>query len=201
MHAYPLYSPAARSFLDPELVPFSCALTAGLSGTVVNVSVTVAVVAIATLFFIMLVYTAVPGTESYDKLMNERAEYIVFNGHVGALTEHYPLQAKVGETIRIFFGVGGPNFTSAFHVIGTVFDRTVVEGQVGHDAQTINLAPSQGGWVEFTLDEEGTFALDDFLKGLETGQPTQPDFRAALRTQKVCDAVLASARSGQWVEI
>ena len=33
MHAYPLYSPAARSFLDPELVPFSCALTAGLSGT------------------------------------------------------------------------------------------------------------------------------------------------------------------------
>jgi endo-1,4-beta-mannosidase len=32
MHAYPLYSPAARSFLDPELVPFSCALTAGLSG-------------------------------------------------------------------------------------------------------------------------------------------------------------------------
>lgn len=33
MHAYPLYSDAARSFLDPELVPFSCALTAGLSGT------------------------------------------------------------------------------------------------------------------------------------------------------------------------
>ena len=33
MHAYPLYSDYARSFLDPELVPFSCALTAGLSGT------------------------------------------------------------------------------------------------------------------------------------------------------------------------
>jgi endo-1,4-beta-mannosidase len=32
MHAYPLYSGAARSFLDPELVPFSCALTAGISG-------------------------------------------------------------------------------------------------------------------------------------------------------------------------
>ena len=31
MHAYPLYSPSARSFLDPALVPFSCALTAGLS--------------------------------------------------------------------------------------------------------------------------------------------------------------------------
>lgn len=32
MHAYPLYSDFARSFLDPELVPFACALTAGLSG-------------------------------------------------------------------------------------------------------------------------------------------------------------------------
>jgi hypothetical protein len=32
MHAYPLYCDMARSFLDPELVPFSCALTAGLSG-------------------------------------------------------------------------------------------------------------------------------------------------------------------------
>ena len=32
MHAYPLYSQYARSFLDPELVPFSCALTAGLAG-------------------------------------------------------------------------------------------------------------------------------------------------------------------------
>ena len=32
MHAYPLYARSARSFLDPELVPFSCALTAGLAG-------------------------------------------------------------------------------------------------------------------------------------------------------------------------
>lgn len=32
MHAYPLYCRTARSFLDPELVPFSCALTSDLSG-------------------------------------------------------------------------------------------------------------------------------------------------------------------------
>ena len=49
-------------------------------------------------------------------------------------------------------------------------DRTVVEGTVGHDAQTISLAPSQGGWVEFTLDEEGgypfvTHAFGDMVKG------------------------------------
>jgi endo-1,4-beta-mannosidase len=33
MHAYPLYSAVARSSLDPDLVPFSCALTAALAGS------------------------------------------------------------------------------------------------------------------------------------------------------------------------
>ena len=59
-------------------------------------------------------------------------------------------------------------------------------------------------WVPgCTLGYEHTFinALADFLKGLETGEPVQPDFRCALQTQKVCDAVLQSAQSGQWVEI
>jgi hypothetical protein len=33
MHAYPLYCDVAKGFLDPELVPFSCVLTAGLANT------------------------------------------------------------------------------------------------------------------------------------------------------------------------
>jgi endo-1,4-beta-mannosidase len=33
MHAYPLYCDVARGFLDPELVPFACALTAELAAT------------------------------------------------------------------------------------------------------------------------------------------------------------------------
>ncbi|MEY4565035.1 MAG: hypothetical protein RLY14_5 [Planctomycetota bacterium] len=41
----------------------------------------------------------------------------------------------------------------------------------------------------------------DFLKSLETGKPCSPTFREALETQKVCDAVLQSAKSGAWVGI
>jgi len=41
--------------------------------------------------------------------------------------------------------------------------------------------------------------LADFVRGIETGQPAQPDFRNALQTQMVCEAVLESGRSGQWV--
>jgi hypothetical protein len=39
------------------------------------------------------------------------------------------------------------------------------------------------------------------LAGLEGGEPFQPDMRTALRTQQVCEAVLNSARQGQWMEI
>ena len=59
-------------------------------------------------------------------------------------------------------------------------------------------------WVPgCTIGYEHTFinALADFLKSLETGEAVQPGFRSALRTQKVCDGVLESARTGQWVDL
>ena len=59
-------------------------------------------------------------------------------------------------------------------------------------------------WVPgCTIGYEHTFtnALADFLEGLASGKPTQPDFRNALQTQKVCDAVLESAKTRQWVKI
>jgi predicted dehydrogenase len=59
-------------------------------------------------------------------------------------------------------------------------------------------------WVPgTTIGYEHTFinALADFLKGLETGEPAAPTFRDALHTQIVLDAVLESARTGQWVEV
>ncbi len=58
-------------------------------------------------------------------------------------------------------------------------------------------------WVPGTcIGYEHTFlnALADFVLGVESGKPTQPDFRNALQTQKVCDAVLQSARESRWVE-
>ncbi|MEA5510772.1 hypothetical protein VB715_13440 [Crocosphaera sp. UHCC 0190] len=48
-----------------------------------------------------------------EKLLKEDPEYFVFNGASKALATQSPLRAKVGETIRIFFGVGGPNYISS----------------------------------------------------------------------------------------
>lgn len=104
-------------------------------------------------------------TESYDKLINERPEYFVFNGHVGALTEHFPLKANVGETVRIFFGVGGPNFTSSFHVIGEIFDRVYMHASLTSppltDVQTVTVPPGGAAVVEFKCEVPGRYVLVD----------------------------------------
>ncbi|MFN9877217.1 MAG: Gfo/Idh/MocA family oxidoreductase, partial [Planctomycetota bacterium] len=41
----------------------------------------------------------------------------------------------------------------------------------------------------------------DFLQGLAAGKPVGPTFRDALETQRVCDAVLQSARSRSWQSV
>src|SRR5690606_17371023 len=127
-------------------------------------------------------------TESHDKLMDERPEYFLFNGAVGALTEQQPLQAKVGETVRIFFGVGGPNYTSSFHVIGEMFDRVYTEGSVSsppvRDVQTTSVPPGGATVVDFKLEVPGKYVLVDHaltrvargLAGiLEVTGPQNPD--------------------------
>jgi nitrite reductase (NO-forming) len=111
---------------------------------------------------------------SVEKLLAERAEYFVFNGAVGALTAEYPMKAKVGETVRIFFGVGGPNSTSSFHVIGEIFDRVYTEGAFGSPAatnvQTTSVPAGGATIVEFKLEVPGRYILvDHALSRLERG--------------------------------
>ena len=70
------------------------------------------------------------GLQPFDmgKALREQPDYVVFNGSVGALVGDKALQAKVGETVRIYVGNGGPNLLSSFHVIGEIFDTVYPEG-------------------------------------------------------------------------
>jgi predicted dehydrogenase len=59
-------------------------------------------------------------------------------------------------------------------------------------------------WVPgLQIGYEHTFVhqVADFLDGLAKGKPASPTFRDALETQRVCDAVLTSARTGQWESV
>jgi nitrite reductase (NO-forming) len=99
-----------------------------------------------------------------DKASDERPTYVVFNGAVGAIAGDNALQAKVGETVRIFFGNGGPNLTSSFHLIGEILDRVLGDGGasvVGRDVQTISVAPGSAEIIELKVPVPGTFVLVD----------------------------------------
>ncbi|MDA0577164.1 MAG: copper-containing nitrite reductase [Verrucomicrobia bacterium] len=100
---------------------------------------------------------------SQEKALDERPDYVVFNGAVGALAGDKGLTASVGETVRLFVGNGGPNLVSSFHVIGEIFDRVYIEGgdRISHDIQT-TLVPAGGSAItEFKVDVPGTFIIVD----------------------------------------
>jgi nitrite reductase (NO-forming) len=111
---------------------------------------------------------------SVEKLLAERPEYFLFNGAAGALTEEHPLQARVGERVRIFFGVGGPNLASSFHVIGEIFDRVYDQAFLTSPAltnvQTTLVPPGGATVVEFDLEVPGRYILvDHALSRVERG--------------------------------
>ncbi len=113
-------------------------------------------------------------TENTQALLNEDPEYFVLNGAVGSLTAQKPLKAKVGETVRIFFGVGGPNFTSSFHVIGEMFDRVYDQASLTSapltNVQTTMVPPGGATMVEFKLEVPGRYILvDHALARLQRG--------------------------------
>ncbi len=106
-----------------------------------------------------------PGLQPFDmqKAVDEDADYVVFNGKVGALTGDNSLKAKIGETVRLYVGNGGPNLVSSFHVIGEIFDRVHVEGGslINEDVQTTLIPAGGAAIVEFKIDVPGTFILVD----------------------------------------
>ncbi|WP_374309132.1 copper-containing nitrite reductase [Methylocella sp.] len=101
----------------------------------------------------------------YDKLISEKAEYFLFNGAVGALTATHPLRARPGETVRIYFGVGGPNYTSTFHVIGEIFDRVYQGASLTSppitNVQGATVGPGTATVLEFKVDRPGRYILVD----------------------------------------
>ncbi len=106
------------------------------------------------------------GLQAYSsrKAAAETPEYVVFNGNASSLTGEGALKAKVGDTIRIFFGNIGPNRVSSFHIIGVTFDRVYREGGLVSYAENIQttLVPAGSASVlEFQVEVPGTYVLVD----------------------------------------
>lgn len=98
------------------------------------------------------------------KMLDERPEYIVFNGRTGALVNKGQLNAKVGDKIRLFIGNAGVTKISSFHIIGEIFDRVYPEASLSSPLNNIQttLVPAGGASVvEFQVDYPGNYVLVD----------------------------------------
>jgi nitrite reductase (NO-forming) len=105
------------------------------------------------------------GLQPFDmkKAIKEQADYVVFNGKVGALTGDGVITANVGETVRLYLGNGGPNLVSSFHVIGEIFDKVYIEGGslINSNVQTTLIPAGGSAIVEFKMDVPGEYILVD----------------------------------------
>ena len=101
---------------------------------------------------------------SMVKAIDERPDYVVFNGSTTALLDKGALQVKAGETVRLFIGNGGPNMTSSFHVIGEIFDRVWPEGNtstVTENVATTMIPAGSAAIIDFKVNVPGNYTLVD----------------------------------------
>ncbi|UOK42635.1 MULTISPECIES: copper-containing nitrite reductase [Flavobacterium] len=105
------------------------------------------------------------GLQPFDmnKAVKEQPDYVVFNGSTKSLVGDKAITAKVGETVRLFVGNGGPNLVSSFHVIGEIFDKVHVEGgeMINKNVQTTLIPAGGSAIVDFKVDVPGTLILVD----------------------------------------
>ncbi len=121
--------------------------------------------------------------------------------------KNYSTMEINGENGSIFFDLEDPHILQYFKYADPVSGQKIEDHLTGW--QRIHVTNFEhpymkNWWVPgCTIGYEHTFtnSFADFLASLEGGEPFQPDMKAALRTQKVCDAVLDSAKQGQWVEL
>jgi predicted dehydrogenase len=112
-----------------------------------------------------------------------------------------------GELGAIFFDLEDPHILQFFRYADPQTGRKIEDHLTGW--QRIHVTAGEHPYMKHwwvpgcTIGYEHTFInmFADFLASLEGGPKFQPDMRSALRTQRVCDAVLQSAREGRWVEI
>ena len=83
-------------------------------------------------------------------------------------------------------------------------DDSVVRGWRSIHLSDSNQPYMDHWWIPgVQIGFEHTFVhqVADFLQGIEEGTAAAPTFRDALKTDRVTDAVLASAKSGQWTDV
>jgi nitrite reductase (NO-forming) len=108
----------------------------------------------------------------YGKMMMGMPDEVVFNGMAFQYKDH-PLPARVGMRVRLYVVDAGPNLSSAFHVIGGIFETVYPDGEAAHalsGVSTYPLAPGEGAVFDIELAQVGKYAfVDHSMRDMEIG--------------------------------
>jgi nitrite reductase (NO-forming) len=101
-----------------------------------------------------------PASLNMDKARAMAPDWTTFNGYANQYVTH-PLKANPGETVRFYVVAAGPTLETAFHVVGTIFNRAWVNADVTNPpqngVQTVAVAPGGGGVFDVKIDEPGVY--------------------------------------------
>ena len=90
-------------------------------------------------------------------------DWTTFNGYAGQYVTH-PLTADPGDTVRFYVVDAGPSLTTAFHVVGTIFNTVYPNGDmnpahVESGVQTVNVPAGGGAVFDVQINEEGLYPV------------------------------------------
>jgi nitrite reductase (NO-forming) len=101
-----------------------------------------------------------PASLSMEKARAMEPDWTTFNGYANQYVTH-PLTADPGETVRFWVVAAGPTLDTNFHVVGGIFDRAWVNGDVTSPpqlgVQTVLVPAGGGGVFDVKIDEPGLY--------------------------------------------
>jgi nitrite reductase (NO-forming) len=110
--------------------------------------------------YVLIQHEWYPNLHDLNGMLTQQPKAVAFNG-VPNQYLNKPLTAAPGEPVRFYFVDAGPNHFSAFHVIGTIFDRVMPDGNPAnamYGVQTITIPPGGAAITDLVADT-GTYPI------------------------------------------
>jgi nitrite reductase (NO-forming) len=100
-----------------------------------------------------------PASLDMNKARAMQPDWTTFNGYANQYVTH-PLTADPGDTVRFYVVAAGPTLDTDFHVVGTIFNRAWVNGdmtQFQQGVQTVGVPAGGGAVFDVKIDEPGLY--------------------------------------------
>jgi len=102
-----------------------------------------------------------PARLNFQKALAMTPDWATFNGRAFQYDDT-PLRARPGERVRFYVVNAGPNLVVPFHLVGGIFDRAYIDGDMTHwlrDVQTTDVPPGGAAIFDARFPERGVYGF------------------------------------------